>query len=390
MAKAKSKKSPKSSSAPPKESPEQLYDLAIQCVETSEPEQALEHAQNLLVLVRRLQTPNAVLPALNLLGEICIELGDADAARDYFMQAVEADPQGTIPEAVGGGAEKFLWMAQLCEEGGAASVSWFERGASVLKREIAELEAMTNRDETAEVQLEEKRGKLANALCGVVEVYMTDLSWETDAEQRCEALITEAMMVDPDSPEVLQTLASVRLSQLKPDDARAALTRSISMWKDLEPEDPSIPDFPNRVSLARLLMEAEMEEEAMDVLERLALEDDQSVEACYLGGWCLQLMADKKKAQFGDAVNNPESEQAKELLATLRASRSWLLNTLRLYRVLEYEDERLKQHTEELVEAQCQVLGPPPEEGKEDEEEDEWDGIEDDEAADADEEMAGM
>ncbi|KAG9888888.1 hypothetical protein KCV02_g18235, partial [Aureobasidium melanogenum] len=354
MAKTKSKKSPKSSSQP-KESPEQLYDLAIQCVETSEPEQALEHAQNLLVLVRRLQTPNAVLPALNLLGEICIELGDADSARDYFMQAVEADPQGTIPEAVGGGAEKFLWMAQLCEEGGAASVGWFERGANVLKREIAELEAMTNRDETAEVQLEEKRGKLANALCGVVEVYMTDLSWEADAEQRCEALITEAMMVDPDSPEVLQTLASVRLSQLKPEDARAALTRSISMWKDLEPEDPTIPDFPNRVSLARLLMEAEMEEEAMDVLERLALEDDQSVEACYLGGWCLQLMADKKKAQFGDAINNPESEQAKELLATLRASRSWLLNTLRLYRVLEYEDERLKQHTEELVEAQCQV-----------------------------------
>ncbi|KAI5209762.1 hypothetical protein E4T42_03875 [Aureobasidium subglaciale] len=390
MAKTKSKKSPKSSSLP-KESPEQLYDLAIQCVETSEPQQALEHAQNLLVLVRKLQTPNAVLPALNLLGEISIELGDADAARDYFMQAVEADPEGAIPEAVGGGAEKFLWMAQLCEEGGAASVAWFERGAKVLKREIGELEAVQERDETAEVLLEEKRGKLANALCGVVEVYMTDLSWEADAEQRCENLITEAMMVDPESPEVLQTLASVRLSQLKPEDARAALTRSISMWKDLEPEDPTIPDFPTRVSLARLLMEADMEEEAMDVLERLALEDDQSVEACYLGGWCLQLMADKKKTQFGDAIHNAESEQAKELLATLRASRSWLLNTLRLYRVLEYEDERLKQHTEELVDAQCQVLGPPPEEGKEDDEDDEWEGIdEDDEAADGDEEMAGM
>lgn len=175
MAKTKSKKSPKSSSQP-KESPEQLYDLAIQCVETSEPEQALEHAQNLLVLVRRLQTPNAVLPALNLLGEISIELGDADSARDYFTQAVEADPEGTIPESVGGGAEKFLWLAQLCEEGGAASVGWFEKGTAVLKREISELEAMQERDETAEVLLEEKRGKLANALCGVVEVYMTDLS----------------------------------------------------------------------------------------------------------------------------------------------------------------------------------------------------------------------
>jgi len=199
------------------------------------------------------------------------------------------------------------------------------------------------------------------------------------------------MLVDPSNPEVLQTLASVRLSQLNPDDARAALTRSISMWKDLDPSDPSVPDFPTRVSLARLLMEADMEDEAMDVLERLALEDDQSVEACYLGGWCLQLMADKKKAVAGEVMENAESEQAKEVLGMLKASRSWLLNTLRLYRVLEYEDERLKQHTEELVEAQCQVLGPPPEEGKEDEEDDEWDGIdEDDEVADADEEMAGM
>lgn len=178
MAKTKSKKSPKSSSQSkqPTQTPEQLYDLAINCVETSEPEAALEHAQNLLVLVRRLQTPNAVLPALNLLGEISIELGDADSARDYFMQAVNADPEGAIPEALGGGAEKFLWMAQLCEEGGAASVGWFERGAKVLKREIGEIEAAQGIDEAAETLLEEKRGKLANALCGVAEVYMTDLS----------------------------------------------------------------------------------------------------------------------------------------------------------------------------------------------------------------------
>jgi predicted Zn-dependent protease len=233
----------------------------------------------------------------------------------------------------------------------------------------------------------------------------TNNRWEQDAEQRCESLITEAMLTDPENPEVLQTLASVRLSQAKLDDARSALVRSMAIWTDLEPEHPLIPDFSNRVSLARLLMEAEMEEEAMDVLDRLALEDDQSVEACYLGGWCLQLMADKKKkavassssssATDAQLLDNPDSEQAKDLLAMLRASRSWLLNTLRLYKVLDYEDERLKQHTQELVDAQCQLLGPPPEEGKEDDEVDEWEGIgEDDDdhvdEDDGDEEMAGM
>lgn len=219
--------------------------------------------------------------------------------------------------------------------------------------------------------------------------------WEADAEQRCESLITEALLVTPDSPSVLQTLASVRLSQLKFDDARSALLRSISLWKDLDPEDPSVPDFPTRVSLARLLMEAEMEDEAMEVLERLALEDDQSVEACYLGGWCLFLVSEKKRTAANTSEDMSKAgEQNAEILATMRASRSWLLNTLKLYRLLEYEDERLKTHTEELIEGLNEVLGPPPEDGKEDEDDDdEWDGITSDgdgENGADDEEMAGM
>jgi tetratricopeptide (TPR) repeat protein len=181
MAKTKTKKGHKTSTTRTKattQTPEQLYDLAIHSIETSDPETALKHAKSLLTLVQTQQTPNAILPALNLLGEINIELGDATTARDYFAQAVAADPDGLIPESVGGGAEKFLWMAQLCEEGGAESVGWFERGVKVLKREICEIESVegSGRDEAVEMVLEEKRAKLANALCGVVEVYMTDLS----------------------------------------------------------------------------------------------------------------------------------------------------------------------------------------------------------------------
>lgn len=136
-------------------------------------------------------------------------------------------------------------------------------------------------------------------------------------------------------------------------------------------------------------MDAEMEDEAMEVLERLALEDDQSVEACYLGGWCARLIADKKSAASAGQQNGEAKEMSEEVLATLRVSRSWLLNTLKLYQALEYEDERLKEHALELVAGLNDVLGPPPEEGKEDEEE-EWDGIEDDEASEGeDEEMTG-
>lgn len=199
----------------------------------------------------------------------------------------------------------------------------------------------------------------------------------------------------PSSPSVLQTLASIRLSQLKHDDARAALNRSLSLWKNLDPSDPSIPDFPTRISLARLLMEAEMEDEALEVLERLTLEDDQSVEACYLGGWCLHLSAEKKreKAIAKDGMGEA-GEENREIMGTLRASRSWLMRTLKMYEELDYEDARLKEHTEEILEQLSQVLGPPPKDGEE-EEEDEWEGIEEDDDDDAedgasDEEMAGM
>jgi hypothetical protein len=182
-------------------------------------------------------------------------------------------------------------------------------------------------------------------------------------------------MVAPDSPEPLQTLASVRLSQEKLDDARSALSRSMDMWNRLDADDLSIPDFPTRVSLVRLLIEAAMEEQAIDVLERLVDEDDESVEAWYLGGWCLQLLADKApvKNAPGPAADNDQENKLK----TMKSSRIWLLRCLKLYSTLEYEDDRLKAHAEELVAEMNKVLGPPPEDDNAEDEDDEWEGLED-------------
>ena len=102
------------------------------------------------------------LPALNLLGEINLEIGDADTARQYFLTAVNLDSDGSILESQGGGAEKFLWLAQLSEEGGQDSVNWFRRGATVLRNDIAAI---------GDVEAgKEKRKKLSEALCGIIEV----------------------------------------------------------------------------------------------------------------------------------------------------------------------------------------------------------------------------
>ena len=195
--------------------------------------------------------------------------------------------------------------------------------------------------------------------------------WEADAEARCEASVTEALLVAPNSPEPLQTLASIRISQLRMDDARAGLSRSMALWKDLDADDSTVPAFPTRISLSRLLMEAEMEEEAIEVLERLVAEDDSSVEAWYLGGWCLHLLSQKY---------NSETEN-KKAVALKCTSRDWLQNCLKLCSMLEYEDERLKAHAEELVLDLNNSLGPAT-----NEEDEEWD---DTEGESGDEEMEG-
>jgi hypothetical protein len=257
----------------------------------------------------------------------------------------------------------------------------------VLQSEIAALESggVSGMDEESLliVRMEKKR-KLATALCGIVEVYMTDLSWEDDAEERCESLVTEAMTVeDETSPEVLQTLASVRLSQQRKEDAQAALARSIEVWRDLDPEDPSVPDFATRISLSRLLMEAEMENEAMKVLNRLVLEDDQSVEAWYLGGWCQYLIAEREKTNPDKDPNgnDEESDPAKDVEIMMKGSRHWLKTSIKLYELLDYEDERLHQHAQELVAGLDTVLGPEDEQaeggGDDDYYYEEWEGIED-------------
>lgn len=221
---------------------------------------------------------------------------------------------------------------------------------------------------------------------GVLADTYVHTSWEEDAEVRCESLITEALSFTPDAPEVLQTLASIRISQLRTEDAQAALKRSITLWKDLAPEDPNVPDFAVRISLARLLMEVTLEFEALEVLERLIMEDDQSVEAWYLGGWCLYLLADKQQApkdlKEDDAEESPRH-------ASLVASREWLKQSLKLYGLLEYEDERLRDHAMELVQEMNKEIGEDMEDDSEAEgENEEWEDEEIEANSDDDHEMA--
>jgi hypothetical protein len=121
-----------------------------------------------------------------------------------------------------------------------------------------------------------------------------------------------------------------------------------------------------------------MEDEAIEVLERLVGENDGSVDAWYLGGWCLHLLAGKQKTDGDEKVAT----------SLLRASRDWLENCLKLYTMLEWEDERLKDHTDEILKELNDVLGPST--GEEDEDwEDADEEMDDDDDDDDNEKMDG-
>jgi tetratricopeptide (TPR) repeat protein len=149
-----------------------LLTKATVLLQTGQADAALPLAQRVLEISEE-NSPNTLL-AINLVAEIYVELGEIDDARQTFLHAVQLDPEGKIPESQGGGAEKFLWLAQLSEQGGADSVAWYEKGVGALRHIIQSLE-QDGGPESASL-LEEKKKKLAVALCGVVELYMTDLS----------------------------------------------------------------------------------------------------------------------------------------------------------------------------------------------------------------------
>ena len=314
------------------------------------------------------------LRALNLLGVLHIESGDIEEAREYFLRSVKLDEDGTVDEKIGGGPEKFLFLAQLSEDGGQDSVQWFDRGASALRKQIQSLADVAKKTPAQQASHDEKQQKLGEVLCAVAEVYMTDLSWEDDAEQRCETLVTEAMMIAPNSAETWQTVANVRISQERVDEARTALKRSLGMWSELEPEHPAVPEFPVRIGLARLLLEVELLDEASVVLERLISDDDESVEAWYLGGWCLYLV--------GEKVQDIRGKESDEWQPAWESARRWLARCLKIYEAQEYEDERLGQHADELMHNINKELGDPPpgfedDWGEESDEEDEDEDMKD-------------
>jgi hypothetical protein len=193
---------------------------------------------------------------------------------------------------------------------------------------------------------------------------LTNRSFEDDAEACCVSAMQEAFSVAGNHPDVRMTYASMLISQQKYDLAKPMLLHSLKLWKDLPPDDPGVPDFAERIALSRRLIEMKMHDDAMFVLDRLVEEDDQSVEAWYLGGWSQYLLTMEIQTALEENSTAPVSNGlvepdrlARDLFG--RSSQNWFLFCLDLCKQTQYEDEQLRNHVEELLPSLQDLVGPP-------------------------------
>lgn len=77
-----------------------------------------------------------------------------------------------------GGADKYLYMAQLHE--GREALDFYTKGLVLLKKQLENGFDATKREAAALMQ------RLCMAYCSVGELFLTDLCFEEDAEQRCQ------------------------------------------------------------------------------------------------------------------------------------------------------------------------------------------------------------
>ena len=81
-------------------------------------------------------------------------------------------------------------------------------------------------------------------------------------------------------PEPYVTCASLRLSQSRPDDAKPLLEMALAIIRAADEASP--PAFDARKACAKLLMEVDQAAQALELLQVLRLEHDDSLEVWYL------------------------------------------------------------------------------------------------------------
>ncbi|CAI4058339.1 Acl4p SKDI_04G3820 [Saccharomyces kudriavzevii IFO 1802] len=231
-----------------------------------------------------------------------LDNGQVEKAYPFLERACELDPEGQV-----GGPNKFFTMGQII--GG-------QDGVSIITRGIMNISS-TAGDNLTNDQVE----KIVGGLLSMIEIWMTDLCMEPNAEEQCEELIQRAMeLTEGKSPESWSTLGSIRISQQKFGEAYEAFSQAWNFF-DLKKQEIGNDITDNNdvtqmtglqseyvdllqplLSLVKMCLEVGAYEVALKVVAAVRDIDEDNIEGHYLEGFTYYLMS--KFETF--KLNNPE------------------------------------------------------------------------------------
>ncbi|BGP12618.1 hypothetical protein JCM10213v2_000535 [Rhodosporidiobolus nylandii] len=245
--------------------------------------------------------------ALEILGTVELELNEVDEAREHFLATIQL--ASALPDP---SPAPHLYLAQLSHTP-QESLQHFGNALQIFQAKLAAMEQAklgTNGGAGSTDEMEDEgevRRSASRALVGMTELYLTDLCFEPDAEQNCEKYLQQAAELDPSDPE---TLASVRLSQQREEDAKQVLKQGWELWRNLDNDSPLYPPFPSRLTCAKLFLELGEQVPALEILNRLENEDDEDPEVWYLSGWAWWQLGEVRGAK--EKKDGEEEEESKE------------------------------------------------------------------------------
>lgn len=104
----------------------------------------------------------------------------------------------------------------------------YRKGIEVLKRD-AEGYKVGGREDDCALAIRQ----VASAYASIAELFMTDLCDEPNAEQSCETALKEALSVDSNNVDALQSLANLRMIRDKDAEAKVHLTKVFDIVMEL-------------------------------------------------------------------------------------------------------------------------------------------------------------
>ncbi|KAI0001420.1 hypothetical protein BJV74DRAFT_818500 [Russula compacta] len=323
------------------------------------------------------RAPNNV-EGKEILGVVQLETGLLDAAKQTFLSLLPPNPGAPSPPP----PAVHLYLAQLSDNDPQMALKHFAAAVDILtlqlkgKDRAADFASVKNDEDEA-------RRTIVRALIGQVEIWMDpayDLCFDPAAESNCEELLKSALQIDPENTEALQTLASVRMSQQRPDEAKEILEKAWSSWKDLDADDPQLPPIASRLNLTKLFLELSLFTPALMVLQGIMASDDEEVEAWYLEGWCFFLMAEQAREQGGKLDELTWEELARDSRDCLETCKTLHINQ-------GHPDLPIREHVKELI-SKLEELGVKPSPEDDGGDDGDWEDYEGSDDSESDVEMS--